>query len=249
MEPGYTMPHMGGETIANKLTARLMEELRKGEFSEAERLPSEVELAAKYKVSRSVIRDVLSNLERECLVERVRGLGTIIHRDVVEFSHRLDLKSEYYDLIQATGARPGVDQVKLYEKEADAQLAGRLGLKPGTPLIVCEKRILADGVPVIYSIDSLAKHLFTKVDWKMLDWSTPVFDLLEQYCGIVVDTDIAGIQAVMGEEKIRKAMELKPDQLLLMMDELGCYKLTRPIFHTHAYYTSFFDFTILRRKF
>ncbi len=249
MIPDYELPHMGGETIANKLTARLIEELREGEFSQCEKLPSEVELAAQFKVSRSVIRDVLSNLERECMIERVRGLGTIIHRDIVNFANRLDLKSEYNDLIRALGFRPSVDNVKLYEEFADEELAEKLSLDVGAPLIVCEKRILANGKPVIYSIDHLSASLFGKSNWRSLDWSQPVFDLLEQNCGIAVDTDIARLEAVVGPAHIREWLSLGPQDALLMMDEIGCYKLSKPIFHTFAFYTSFFDFTILRRKF
>lgn len=249
MRSDYQMPHMGGATIANKLTAILIEELRVGEFSECEKLPSEVELAAKYKVSRSVIRDVLANLERECIVERVRGLGTMVHREIINLQSRLDLKFEYNDLIRAAGSKPSVDSVKLYEKSADEELAERLGIDVGSPLVVCEKRILASGVPVIYSIDHLPQSLFGTKAWNLFDWSAPVFDLLEHHCGIVVDTDITNITAVCGSESIREKLQTAQGEALILMDEISCYKLTKPILQTYAFYTDFFDFTILRRKF
>ena len=113
MKNDYQLPNMGGVTIANRLTVKLMDELRSGEFAGVVRLPSEMELAEKYGVSRSVIRDVMSNLEREGYVERGRGVGTVVNRDIVKLNNRLDLKFEYNDLILGAGAQPGCDSVKV----------------------------------------------------------------------------------------------------------------------------------------
>ena len=55
--------------------------------------PPETELAAAMGVSRTVIRDALSELEREGLVERVRGIGTVVNRSVVALEHRLTRNS------------------------------------------------------------------------------------------------------------------------------------------------------------
>lgn len=244
----YEMPHMGGNTISTKLFARLVHELREGEFSKVDRLPSELELAEHFGVSRSVIRDVLSNLEREGFVERGRGIGTIVHRSIVKLKNRLDLKYEYNQLIVAAGAQPGTDHVHLCEKSADANLARRLEIEEGETVIVCEKRLLANGAPVIYSIDHLPKRLFGKLDYRQISWDTPIFDILEEKLGIVVDTDIASIKAVNGSPEIREKLKLPQQEALMLIDEVGYYKLSRPILQTYGYYTNFFDFTMLRKK-
>lgn len=249
MNPKQELPHMGGATISSRLTSRLIQELRNGEFSQATRLPSEVELAEHYGVSRSVIRDVLSNLEGEGFVERGRGIGTLIHREIVELNNRLDLKFEYNNLVLGTGSRPETDSVRLYEKTAEEELADRLNVDEGSTVITCEKRILASGRPVIYSIDHLPIGLFGNIEYQMLDWSRPVFDLLEEYCGIVVDTDIANISATNGTAAIRGVMGLEEGEALLFIDEVGYYKLSFPVIQTYAYYTNFFDFTMLRKKY
>lgn len=249
MATKYELPHMGGNTISNKLTAKLIEELRAGQFSNADRLPSEVELAEYFRVSRSVIRDVLSNLEREGFVERGRGIGTLIHRNIVNLDNRMDLKYEYNQLIRGAGAVPGCDKVQLYEKPADEELAGRLDIDVWEPVIVCEKRVLANGRPVIFSIDHLPKSLFEGIDYKALAWETPVFDLLEEFCGIVVDTDIANLQAMNASDGIAQTLEIARGDALFFVDEVGYYKLSRPILQTYGYYTNFFNFALLRKKF
>lgn len=249
MAANYELPHMGGNTISTKLAVRLLDEMRTGAFKTAERLPSEVELAERYGVSRSVIRDTLSNLEREGFVERGRGIGTLIHRNIVGLNNRLDLKFEYNQLIAGAGAQPSTDSVRLYEAEADPALAERLEVKPGDKLIVCEKRILADGKPVIYSIDNLPAWLFERVDYKTLAWDMPVFDILEEVCGIIVDTDIANLSAEMGPPEVRQKLVVPEGEALICIDEVGYYKLSRPILQTYGYYTNFFNFIMMRKKF
>lgn len=249
MNNEYRVPNMGGPTISTKLTVRLTEELRNGRFAHSDRLPSEVELAEQYGVSRSVIRDVLADLEREGYVERGRGVGTVINRDIVQLKTRMDLKFEYNNIVRATGAVPSTDGVRLYQQPADEEQAEKLSVDLGSPLIVCEKRILASGRPVIYSVDHIPEFMFSNTDWQALDWSSPVFDLLEEQSGIVVDTSITRVAAVNGPAQIREKLQLEPEEALIRMEEIGYYKLSRPIIHSFGFYTSYFDFTMLRKKF
>ena len=245
----YRLPNMGGPTISTRLAKRLIYELGEGVFANAKRLPSEVEMAERFGVSRSVIRDVLAELEREGYVERGRGVGTIINREIVRLNNRLDLKFEYFDLIRAAGAQPSADHVKLYQLAADEGMAEKLSLDVGAPLIVCEKRILAGGVPVIYSVDHLPEMMFAYTDWRKLDWSVPVFDLLEEQSGIAVNTNITRIKAVQGPAPVRQMLQVCEDEALIMLDEIGYYKLSRPIIHSYGFYTNYFKFMMLRKKF
>lgn len=246
--PNFDLPNMGGPTLATRLIKTMIYELKSGSFAECDRLPSETELAEKFKVSRSVIRDVMSILEQKGFVERVRGIGTIIHRDIVKLDSRLDLKFEYYELVQNAGHIPSCDKVRLYTKPADTALVGKLELKAGESVICCEKRVLASGTPVIYSCDFLPEKILSHMDYKMLDWSEPVFNLLEEHCGITVDVSVAKLAAVTGTPQAREMLYAKDGEALMMLDETSYYKLSRPIIQTEAYYTNFFGFTILRKK-
>lgn len=245
----YSLPHVGGDPISHQISARILYELKEGAFSQAKTLPSENDLALRYAVSRSVIRDALSDLEREGFLQRMRGIGTVIHRDIVNLPSRVDLKLEYNELIRSMGHVPSVDSISIRLEPAGERLAAQLRLDAGETVLVCEKRLLADAVPVIYSIDRLPLRLFGDTPHTSLDWSLPVFDLLEKRFGIPVDTDIAKISAVLGPPAVREKLAVAADDALLFIDEVGYYRLSHPIFHSFGYYTNFFDFCMLRKRF
>lgn len=246
--PKQEMPHMGGSTISARLSTQLIRDMRDGNFAHAVRLPSEIKLAVHYAVSRSVIRDVLAHLEREGFVTRIRGIGTWIHRDMVNMTNRLDIKFEFNELVQGRGCAPTVDQIRVYEKSADEKLAKQLKLHAGDPLIVIEKRILANTVPVIYSIDHLPLSTFAHIDYHTLDWRIPLFDLLETYCHIHVDSDIAQISATNANLQIRHLLEVSENEAVLLVDEIGYSNSNCPIFQAYGFYKNFFDFTVLRKN-
>ena len=97
---------LGGAVISDRVVASLLEELTNGRYAQADRLPAEVDLATELGVSRTVIRDALSEMERAGYVERVRGIGTVVNRAVLGLRSRLDQKLEYYPLIRSFGSSP-----------------------------------------------------------------------------------------------------------------------------------------------
>ena len=249
MTEHYELPHFGGKLMSTQVSSLLMKELKTGIFSASERLPSEVELAERLGVSRTVIRDALSDIEREGFIERVRGIGTVICRDIVNLTNRLDLKLEYNELIINAGYTPVSDSIRLRTESANEETSEALGLDVGAQVIVCEKRMLAGKIPCIYSIDYLPLELFNGIEYSDINWSMPVFDILDKYCGLVVVTDIAKVTATMGDSFVREKLLVKPNDALILLDEVGFCKLSRPVLHSFEFYTNFFDFTMLRKKF
>lgn len=238
---------LGGVVISDRVVADLLESLRNGPLANCDHLPAEVDLAESMGVSRTVIRDALSELEREGYIERVRGIGTVVNRDVLCLQNRLDQKLEYYDLIRSFGSFPHADSFQIHSVEANADLAKSLDLPVGAPLICIKKRVMADTQPVIYSVNYLPKALFGNRDCSRIDLTPSVFDVLEKECGQQPATTLAHIRASYGEDAIRSSMRLAPDEAMLLLDEVCYNRLCRPIMRSFSYYTNFFDFSILRK--
>lgn len=69
-----------GEPVYSRLVRDVRESIANGTRRPCERLPSELELAERYGVSRASVRQALAALARDGLVERVAGRGTFVSR-------------------------------------------------------------------------------------------------------------------------------------------------------------------------
>jgi DNA-binding FadR family transcriptional regulator len=62
----------------------LLEQLRSGRLRSGDRLPTERDLAETWKIGRSVVRRVLSQLKDQGLIRQVVGSGTYVNTDITE---------------------------------------------------------------------------------------------------------------------------------------------------------------------
>ena len=244
-----TENRLGGELRSQHTAARLLEELENGRYSGTVQLPSELELASDLGVSRTVVRDALSELERDGYLERVRGIGTLVNRDVVQLKNRMDQKLEFYKMIRAIGKEPRSDNLSVTREIASPALAEKLQLPTDAPqtLVFVRRRVMADDTPVLFSTDILPLSLFDNKRLEGIDFSQPIFDIAARHCHTEVTETVAHLHAVSGPAGIRRQLALRPEQALLQLEEICYSRLCKPVLCCQTYYTDFFDFAMVRK--
>ena len=247
MTANRTAPRLGGALLSAHAAQRLLQEIADGRWAAADRLPPEVELAAALGVSRTVVRDALSELERGGYIERVRGIGTVVNRGVAALDHRMDRKVEFTRRIAESGRTPHTDHLLVTRQAADADAAAALGMTPGQTVLVVTKRMLADDVPVLLCTDTLPLELFGGRRLDGVDFARPIFDILQQECGIQTTSTIAHLRAVPGAAAERRLLRLGPDKALLELQETCYSRLCRPVVRSRTLYTDYFDFALVRK--
>ena len=247
MTANRTAPRLGGALLSAHAAQRLLQEIAAGRWAAADRLAPEVELAAALGVSRTVVRDALSELERGGYIERVRGIGTVVNRGVAALDHRMDRKVEFTRRIAESGRTPHTDHLLVTRQAADADAAAALGMTPGQTVLVVTKRMLADDVPVLLCTDTLPLELFGGRRLDGVDFARPIFDILQQECGIQTTSTIAHLRAVPGAAAERRLLRLGPDKALLELQETCYSRLCRPVVRSRTLYTDYFDFALVRK--
>lgn len=244
-----TENRLGGELRSQQTAQRLLEELRDGIYAAAPQLPSELELAEALGVSRTVVRDALSELERDGYLERVRGIGTLVNRDVLMVENRMDQKLEFNKMIRAIGRVPHSDNLMVTRETATPELMERLALDPEKEhtLVFVRRRVLADDTPVLFSTDILPLVLFDNKRLEGIDFSQPIFDIAARHCHTEVTETVAHFHAVSGPAGIRRQLALRPEQALLQLEEICYSRLCKPVLCCQTYYTDFFDFAMVRK--
>jgi GntR family transcriptional regulator len=97
-----------GITRYLQLYSILSQSLADGEYKSSRALPSEPDLVARYRVSRTTVRRALLLLEQEGRILRRRGSGTYAKTSRVHTSLGFDVQSLYGDA-PAFGREPGTD--------------------------------------------------------------------------------------------------------------------------------------------
>ena len=109
-------------------------------------IPSEVEIAASFEVSRMTARQAVLNLMREGLVDRRRGAGTFIADNPLQ--RREGVLLSFTEDMKRRGLRPSSELISARKEIATAPDLKMLNLKDPSTVIVIKRLRLADETPL-----------------------------------------------------------------------------------------------------
>lgn len=218
------------ESLYVQLAEAIGREIAAGTFSAFDRLPSEQELMAKYRVSRVTVRQAIAMLKRKGLIEVKQGKGTFVTGSVVR--HGLDNLTGFYDSLVAQGLRPRTQLIDFRPATAadrsstvlqgDARPAiamRRLYTLERQPFAFVEGLVVVNGVPV--TREQMETHT--------------IYQLLNDVVGeSVVRADI-GIRARSLGKKISALLKLAPGRPVLVMERTSMGNDGQPIEHSRFY--------------
>jgi DNA-binding GntR family transcriptional regulator len=132
--------------------ARIAEDLRRRissrDIKPGEQLPSELELRHHYKASRNTVLDAIRLLKDEHLVETRPGQGWFARVRIVPFVNALDWgDSAAIEQAKAQHRVPRAEPPTVGLQVPPPEIAERLGVPAGTPMIVRRQEWFLDEVP------------------------------------------------------------------------------------------------------
>jgi len=136
-------PHPGGSPtfspLYQQIKGLITQGLEQGEWKPGDMIPSEIELAARYKVSQGTVRKAIDELAAENLLVRRQGKGTFV-------ATHIEPRTQFRFLRLAPNeGEPRYPESTILECKrvrAPAEIARALELKAGEPVITI-KRVLA----------------------------------------------------------------------------------------------------------
>lgn len=225
----------------------LVNAMRDGQYATAEHLPPETELAQILGISRTQLRDILAALEQEGFITRRHGVGTVINRHVVNVPVRMDIETEFLDMIRQSGFEPGLAFVHTQERPAGEEIARQLALTPDSCVLCVSRLCTADGRPAIYCEDSIDLDLVRKEHAAQYH-EQPIFQFLTD-CGLSPYMDLTDLQPVVADEHLAQLFQIPLGSPLLCMREVD-YDITgKPILYSLQYFADgILRHTVLRKK-
>src|SRR5215471_1665946 len=154
--------------VYKQIADHLRAAIAQGRLREGDQLPSEAQLMAHYGVARMTARNALRLLQDQGLITAEHGRGVYVRArppvrrlasDRFAQRHRKEGKAAFNIEAEQHGATPQVDMISVTEATPPAEVADRLQLGEGSPVVIRSRRYLLDGRPVETAISYIPADL------------------------------------------------------------------------------------------
>jgi GntR family transcriptional regulator len=212
-------------------------------------LPPEAELAARFGVARTTVREAYKLLEQDGLVNVVHGRGRFVSElAALGVDRPISRFESVTEMLASLGHTVENEVLAVREQPADDEQAEALELASGEPVIWLERLRLSRGRVLIYSIDVIdAAALADPLD--ELDWSGSVVALLAEG-GAVIQSSAAQIRAARLPAGAPSLPGLEAGEPWLLISERCVGESGRPVLYALDYHRGdIFSFHVNRRRF
>jgi len=184
--------------LYQQIKSLILQSLQAGEWKPGEPIPSEIELAARFRVSQGTVRKAIDELAAENLVVRRQGKGTFVatHAEQHVQYRFLKLVPDSGDTAAEGPAERTI--VDCRRQRASAEVARALALRTGDPVLQVRRVLAYRGVPTILEDLWLPGTPFKGLTAERLRASRgPMYAMFE--------TEF-GVRMVRAQEKIRAVL-------------------------------------------
>ena len=184
--------------LYQQIKALILQSLQQGEWKPGEAIPSEMDLAARFRVSQGTVRKAIDELAADNLVMRRQGKGTFVatHAEQHVQYRFLKLLPDTGDAsVEGPAQRTVLDCRRV---RASADVARALALRSGDPVVQARRILSFAGEPTILEDIWLPGQAFTGLTAEqMANYQGPTYAMFE--------LDF-GVRMVRAEEKIRAVL-------------------------------------------
>jgi GntR family transcriptional regulator len=182
-------------------------------------LPSEVELAAVFGVGRSTIREAMGHLELGRVVERRRGVGTVLVGGESPAAVGLETLESLESLAARQGWHCETRNLRIQQAEADPEQARRLEVAVGSPVALITRTKCRDGVPIAEMV-SMVPDAIVPFAALEREFESSITELMTRRHSPPVRLARAEVTALACERGLARRLRIRQGDPVLVMDEL-----------------------------
>ncbi|NNG22329.1 GntR family transcriptional regulator [Telluria aromaticivorans] len=205
--------------LYQQIKALITQSLQSGEWKPGELMPSEVELAGRFKVSQGTVRKAIDELAAEHLVVRRQGKGTFVATHAEERAHFRFLR-----LMPDEGVphHPDNRVLEVKRTRAPAEVARLLELKSGDAVVYIKRVQSFDGQPTILEELWLPGQLFKGLTAeRLVEYKGPMYGLFESEFGTRMIRATERIRAVAADAAASEHLHVAEGTPLLCAERVS----------------------------
>jgi GntR family transcriptional regulator len=208
--------------LYQQIKGLILQRLQSGEWKPAEAIPSEMELAARFRVSQGTVRKAIDELAADNLVVRRQGKGTFVATHAEQH-----VRYRFLKLVPDSGDRDSEgpahrDVLECRRVRASAEIARGLALRTGDPVVQVRRVLSFGGVPTILEEIWLPGTTFKGLTAEqMAGYQGPTYAMFELEFGVRMVRAEEKIRAVAADAQQARLLALREGAPLLSVERLS----------------------------
>ena len=220
--------------LYQQIKALLLQSLEQGEWNAGEMIPSEVELASRYKVSQGTVRKAVDELAADNLLVRRQGRGTFVatHQEAKVRFRFLSMKADSGADVKTKSKIVNVEHLQPSE-----DVRTHLGLAKKELAVKITRLLSFNNKPAVYEEIWLSTHIFTDVTQeKMMNYKGTLYGWFEAEYNVRMIRAVEKLRAVMGNSQVVDSLEISQGEPLLFIERLSYSYAGKLVEVRHGWY-------------
>jgi GntR family transcriptional regulator len=208
--------------LYQQIKGLILQSLQAGEWKPGESIPSEIDLAGRYRVSQGTVRKAIDELAAENLVVRRQGKGTFVatHAEQHVQYRFLKLVPDTGDLDSEGPAQRTVLECK--RVRASAEVARALALRTGDPVMQIRRVLAFGGIPTIVEDLWLPGVAFKGISADQIaTYQGPTYAMFELEFGVRMVRAEEKIRAIAADAQNAELLTVAPGTPLLSVERVA----------------------------
>ncbi|MFT1829336.1 GntR family transcriptional regulator [Staphylococcus aureus] len=219
--------------------------IKQNKLEYGDQLPSNLSIARELNVKTDDVYEAIQALITEQVIKDNFEEGTSV-KSLPPFFYPLNELISIGQMIKNAGFECGTEYLNFDEQPATMLDANLLSVEEGYPVTIIERLRTADGEPVVYCLDKIAKKELTCTEYQM-SYGSILSAIKEQSNHNICYADTE-IEAVNYEPRISEVLNASPHEGLILLKITHYNELDEPILYSLNYMkNSLVQFKITRK--
>ena len=205
----------------------LTQSLIAGEWRPGEAIPSEIELAGRFRVSQGTVRKAIDELAADNILVRRQGKGTFVATHAEP-----QVRHRFLRVIADGGEREPVESrlIECRRGKVPVLVGKALSLKAGSATVCVKRLLIFSGRPIIFDEIILPEPMFKGLNAEKISaYKSSYYNLYESQYGVRMIRAEERLKAVFADPEITELLQVKTGAPLLRVDRIAYTYDDRPV--------------------
>lgn len=196
----------------------LLAQIQSGTYKEGDQIPTETELADLYHVSRITVRRTIDELCAQGYLSKKQGKGTFVCLPKIQRKLEVQKNMSFSDTCRANGRIPSSHVISFKQTNPDAACADFLRLTQEDTVLLTERILSADHIPITYDTIYLNPADYPDFDPKNLEDGSLYRYLREGYGLTMADDCRSLISVTSASSQMANALHIPIEEPLMVLE-------------------------------